>query len=191
MSKILSGMKVAALVANGFNQEDYVAAQRAMVELGANMRIVSSEQGLVNGWQDNSWGHHFAVDTPLNTALAADFDALIMPGGQRSCEKLRLTAHTRRFINGFLTTGKPVFMIDEAVSMLIFTDSAQGRSMCTPANLTEMLSGAGANVQDKDMVMDDNLATCMMNEDNHEACMSMLCDMFIAAYTDQAEVQAA
>ena len=189
MAKMLSGMKVAALVANGFCQEDFVASQRAMIEAGANLRIVSSEQGLVNGWQDNSWGHHFAVDAQLNTALAADFDALIMVGGQRSCDKLRLTAHTRRFINGFISAGKPVFMMGESVGMLVFTESAEGRMICCPEAVAEMMKEAGATVENKDMMRDDNLMTCVVSDDNRDKCMQMMCDMFIESC--QPEAQAA
>ena len=191
MAKILSGMKVAALVANGFCQKDFVASQRAMIEAGANLRVVSSEQGLVNGWQDDSWGHHFAVDTQINMALAADFDALIMPGGQKSCDKLRLTAHTRRFINGFLSAGKPVFMMNEATGMLAAIDCAQGRTVCCPENMMEMMSTAGAIVEEKSMMMDNNLATCMVSDENRSECMKMLCDLFMECDSSHSEAQAA
>lgn len=108
MSKPLSGVKVAILVANGFEEADMTATQRAMVAAGANARIVSPEPGLVNSWTGQAWGHHFAIDAALNSALGADFSMLVIPGGQRSIDKLKLTAHTKRFIGSFMAAQKPV-----------------------------------------------------------------------------------
>ena len=69
MNKPLLGVKAAMLVANGFSQQDMVAAQKALIQAGANVRVISPESGLVNGWEGEAWGHHFAVDAPLSSAL--------------------------------------------------------------------------------------------------------------------------
>ena len=114
-AKPLAGSKIAILVANGFMQADMIAAQRRLIEEGAHVRIVSSEQGLVNGWTGDDWGHHFAIDNPLNAALAADYDMLVVPGGARSVDKLKLTAHTKRFIGSFLAMQKPVAVTGDGV----------------------------------------------------------------------------
>lgn len=101
-------MKVAILVANGFDEADMTATQRALIGAGAFAKIISPEPGLVNSWTGQAWGHHFAIDAALNNALGADFSMLVIPGGQRSADKLKLTAHTKRFINSFMAAGKPV-----------------------------------------------------------------------------------
>lgn len=97
MSKTFVGDKIAILVANGFTEQDLTHTQRALQAQGANTRIIGMDNGLVNSWTGDAWGHHFAADCALNMALAADYDMLIIPGGRRSIEKLKLTAHTRRF----------------------------------------------------------------------------------------------
>lgn len=43
------------------------------------MRIVSMDQGLVNSWNGQAWGLHYAADATLNSALAADYSILIIP----------------------------------------------------------------------------------------------------------------
>lgn len=118
MSKPLSGVKIAILVANGFEEADMTATQRAMVAAGANARIVSSEPGLVNSWTGQAWGHHFAIDAALNNALGADFAMLVIPGGQRSADKLKLTAHTKRFIGSFMAAQKPVAIWGSAAQIM-------------------------------------------------------------------------
>ena len=52
MMKPLTGTKIAILVANGFDEENFLAAQKAVLEMGATVRLISSNQGLVNGWGD-------------------------------------------------------------------------------------------------------------------------------------------
>lgn len=144
MQKKLAGMKAAILVANGFNETEMTVFQRGMMEAGAFPKIVSVENSLANGWQGAGWGHYFAVDCPLPDALSADFDLLIIPGGQRSIDKLKLTAHTKRFIGGFLAAMKPVMLIGEAPLLLACTGQAQGLMMTSAPEIKAALTEAGA-----------------------------------------------
>jgi len=80
----------------------------------------------------------------LSAALAADFDMLIIPGGQRSVEKLKLTAHTRRFIGGFVDTGKPVALFEEAVALLLFAERAKDYTLTGPEALQVEAEAKGA-----------------------------------------------
>lgn len=144
MFKPLLGQKIAFLVGNGFNERDLTEAQRALQKEGANVRIVSMDHGLVNSWNENAWGLHFAADQVLSEALAADFSLLVVPGGQRSVEKLKLTAHTRRFLRGFVETGKRVALMGDATDLLIFADLAAGYTLSAPGNLKSAIEAAGA-----------------------------------------------
>jgi len=180
MKASLSGMKVAVLVANRFCQDDLVKTQRYFAECGANVRIVSSEQGLVNGWQDDSWGHHFAV----NTALSADFDALVVPSGRKSADKLRLTAHTKRFLNGFISMNKPVCVFDDAVNMLVFTDNIKDRTVCCPDDMMDMVTQAGGHLGSKNPCMDGDLMTCSFTGGNREEMVRMAAEFFSGYLAD-------
>ncbi len=144
MQKTLAGLKAAILVANGFNETEMTVFQRGMMEAGATPKIVSSENSLANGWQGTGWGHYFAVDCKLPDALSADFDFLIIPGGTRSLEKLKLTAHTKRFIGGFLAAMKPIMLIGDAGLLLTFTNQAQGIMMTAAPEAKDVLTAAGA-----------------------------------------------
>jgi len=79
---------------------------------------LSGEAGLVNSWTGENWGHHFAIDVQLNTALGADYSMLVIPDGTRSLDKLKLTAHTKRFIGGFMAASKPVAVWDGAKQVM-------------------------------------------------------------------------
>lgn len=137
MSKPLSGVKIAILVANGFEEADMTATQRALVAAGAHAKIISPEPGLVNSWTGQAWGHHFAIDAQLNAALGADYAMLVIPGGQRSVDKLKLTAHTKRFINSFMAAQKPVAVWGNAAQTMEYAGA--------DTNAANVVFGEGAD----------------------------------------------
>ncbi len=166
MQKPLNGMKAAILIANGFNETEMTVFQRGMMEAGATPKIVSVENGLTNGWAGTSWGHYFAVDCPLSDALAADFDLLIIPGGQRSLDKLKLSAHTRRFIGGFMAGYKPVMVLGDALKLLIHTGHAKDMMVAGPVELKDEAVAAGATWSDACPTIDGNVITCSLGDEN-------------------------
>lgn len=159
MAKALQSQKIAVLMSNGFNETDFLSIQKAMIEQGASLRIISTDNGLVNGWDGKGWGHNFAVDAQLNTALGIDYDALIIPGGQRSLDKLKMTAHSRRFIGSFFAAMKPVVCMGDAVQLLAHTDHVSGRTVAGPEDKKAMVETAGATWSNDAMMQDDNLLT--------------------------------
>ncbi len=158
-NKPLTGLKIAVLVANGFCEQSLTAIQRTLQPLGGALKIISMDQGLVNGWSGENWGLSFAVDQPLSEALAADYSALIVPGGERSIDKLKLTGHTRRFMCGFLDTGKPTVICGGAADLLVHIEKAVSRTISAPDAVKASVEASGAIISGEDFVMDDNLMT--------------------------------
>jgi protease I len=159
MAKALQSQKIAVLISNGFNENEFLSIQRAMIEQGASLRIVSTDSGLVNGWDGKGWGHNFAIDAQLNTALGIDYDALIVPGGQRSIDKLKLTAHSRRFIGSFLAAMKSVVCMGDAVQLLAHTDHIAGKAVSGPESKKAIVETAGAVWSSETVSMDATLLT--------------------------------
>ena len=169
MNTMLSGKSIAMLVANGFEEIDMTEPQRAFLGAGAVVKLVSPEQGLVNGWHGRAWGHYFPVDTPLSTSLAADFDALLVPGGERGVAKLRGNAHAQRFLRGFIDGGKPIALIGTAPLLLVDAERAQGRAVACSEEAKEELVAAGAVAGEDSVVLDKNLLTCAGSLDSVES----------------------
>lgn len=181
MKKPLLGEKIAVLVANGFSEKDLTLTQKALITAGANMRIVSMDHGLVNSWNEAGWGLNFAADQVLSEALAADYDMLIVPGGQRSIEKLKLTAHTRRFVGGFVSMNKAVALFEEAVDLLAFAEKAEGVSVCGPESLKAELESKGAIWSDEQSVVSDNVMSVRSSEQGSEALAAEVAQFLIKA----------
>lgn len=189
MKKPLLGQKVAVLVANGFCEKDLTLTQRAMVSAGATLRIVSMDHGLVNSWNGDGWGLNFAADQVLSKALAADYDMLIVPGGRRSIEKLELTAHTRRFIGGFIDTAKPVAIYEDALELLLFSERVDGLTVSGPGSFRERSEKMGASWSEQNFSVSNRVITGLSNEETCEDYAHAVSEFFIAQVTEEENSQ--
>ena len=159
MQKPLAGRKVAILVGNGFDEIPMTDCQRALLGAGATVKLVSTASGLVNGWQGNAWGHYYPVDQQVSETLAADFDMLYLPGGERSLAKLLETAHTLRIIRGFRDSGKPVAAIGSGVDLLVAADRVVGAEISIAEASQEKATAAGARLGTETMTHDNTMLT--------------------------------
>ncbi|MEQ8964810.1 MAG: DJ-1/PfpI family protein [Azospirillaceae bacterium] len=180
--KTLAGKTVAILVANGFEETDMTEPQRALLAAGAQLRTISPEQALVNGWHEAAWGHYFPVDGALSEALAADYDALLVPGGTRGVEKLAGNPHTKRFLKGFVDGNKPVALIGEATGLLVAAERAENRTLAMDDGVREDLVKAGAKPAETPVHVDRALMTA-----NREADLPAIKDALVKLFTEGAE----
>ena len=92
----LTGKTVAIMVASGFDEDTFIAIQRAMMSVNAKLRVISRDAGLTNAWNGSGWGMSYPVDGTLSTTLAVDYDAVIVPKGERHVATLSGEAHAKR-----------------------------------------------------------------------------------------------
>ena len=102
----LQGTKVAILVADGFEQVELTEPRKALDEAGANTKVVSPAGKKVKGWNHKEWGNELAVDVPLDSAKAEEFDALLLPGGVMNPDDLRMNPKAVEFVKRFTDAGK-------------------------------------------------------------------------------------
>lgn len=184
MHKPLSGQKIAILVANGFDEVDMTHTQRALAGLGATLKIISTENGLVNSWTGTSWGHHFPTDANVSSVLAADYDGLFVPGGSRSVSKLKDNAHCRRITRSFFDAGKPMMFLGCAVELLAASERASGCTVTGDAASQAALTEAGAQWTGDEQVIQGFLATGLGNNAENP-----LFDVFGEFYAQPAEIE--
>lgn len=147
MDMNLSGKKVMILVANGVDEAVMSAVQREMTKAGATVKTVGMEPGLVNSWNNNSWGLFFPVDQQLNVTLGSDFDCLVVPSGSKAVTKLSGSAHSERIISSFIEAGKQVAFVGDAVELLAKTGMAKGWKVAGPERVHQIMTAAGAEWQ--------------------------------------------
>jgi protease I len=157
--KPLSGRTIALMVANGFDEIEFTEPQKRLIEAGAQVRVVSRANGLVNGWYDGGWGHFFPVDVDLAETLAIDYDGLIVPGGIRSIDKMADDPHAKRVLRAFLRADMPVALVGDGVKLMVATEDATGRSITGSDEVRDVLVEAGADWRDESVVVAGNLVT--------------------------------
>lgn len=186
MEKPLAGKTIAILVANGFEELEMTEAQRPLLKSGATLRTISPEQGLVNGWHGKAWGHYFPVDRQVGDVLGADFDMLLLPGGERSVAKLQQSAHTRRIVGHFLDAGKPIAAIDQGLSLLAIAGKLKGRTIAATDAFRDDLVAAGATVSEASLVTNGMMVTASGSDDLAGFVAEML-----KVFSDAAQVRQA
>jgi len=159
MEKILTGKKIAILVANGFEQVELTEPRAALEEAGAITEIVSPEKQTVQGWNHDEQGEAYVVEMPLDRARSADYDALLLPGGVRNPDRLRTLMRAVEFIDGFFVTGKPVAAICHAPWLLIEAGVVKGKKITSWPSLKTDLKNAGADWIDRAVVVDHGMVT--------------------------------
>ena len=157
----LSGLKVLVLVSNGVDEGVMSAVQRDLLKSGALVKTVGTETGLVNSWNGdaNGWGLYFPVDQQIGQTLGSDFDALVVPAGARSIQKLGTNPHAERIISSFVTAGKPMVFMADAVELLAKIDIAKGLTVTGPERSNQILVAAGANWSGEAETIDGMLMT--------------------------------
>lgn len=151
MSDEQPGIVIAILAANGFEEHHITEMQRGLTRLKIPYKILSPEQALVNGWQGNGWGHYFTVDAAIGTVLGSDYDALVLPGGERGVARLKGNPHTRRIVNHFLEAGKPIAAIADGVALLALSPRGAGVRVAAGTMDAEALQACNLTAVDEPM----------------------------------------
>lgn len=161
----LDGCKVAILATDGFEQSELFEPKQALEEAGADVEIVSIKNGEIKGWNHKDWGDALAVDREVYGADAADYDALMLPGGVINPDRLRMDKDAVRFVKSFLESGKPIAAICHGPQMLIETKAIEGRTLTSWPSLRTDLENAGATWVDEEVVTDNGLVTSRKPDD--------------------------
>jgi len=162
---MLKDKRVAILVADGFEQVELTEPRKALDEAGARTQIVSTANGQVQGWKHFDKAEHFEVDVPMDSADAADFDALMLPGGVANPDQLRTNPKAVAFVRAFFDAGKPVAAICHGPWTLIDAGVARGRRMTSWPSLKADLTNAGAQWTDEEVVVDRGLVSSRKPQD--------------------------
>jgi protease I len=95
----------------------------------------------------------------LKRARSDGYDALLLPGGVRNPDQLRMLTRAVEFVDGFFATGKPVAAICHAPWTLIDSEVVKGRRITSWPSLKKDLINAGAEWVDREVVVDHGLVT--------------------------------
>ncbi|MEW2516713.1 type 1 glutamine amidotransferase domain-containing protein [Actinacidiphila alni] len=147
-------MRTAFLVApEGVEQIELTSPWQALVAAGQTPRLVSTAEGTVQAFDHLDKADTFPVDVTTAQTSAADFDALVLPGGVANPDFLRTDPGAVAFVRGFFDAGKPVAAICHAPWTLIEADVVRGRTLTSWPSLRTDVRNAGGTWVDEEVVV--------------------------------------
>ena len=165
MEKKLHGLRVAILVADGFEQSEMTEPKKALELEGAEAIIVSPVKDKVRGWKSKSWKDEFPVDVELSQARPETFHALLLPGGVLNPDSLRMNPEAVDFVKAFVSSGKPIAAICHGPCTLINAEGVKGKTVTSWPSIKIDLMNAGAHWVDREVVQDGALITSRKPDD--------------------------
>lgn len=165
----LKGKRVAIVATEGFEQVELTKPKKALEDAGAQVDVIAPKAGIksgkIKGWDMTDWGESVKVDVELSEAKEGSYDALLLPGGVMSPDKLRMDPQAVAFIKSFFTANKPVAAICHGSWTLVEADVVRGKTLTSWPSLQTDLRNAGAKWVDQEVVEDNGLVTSRKPDD--------------------------
>jgi protease I len=161
----LNGKRVAILATDGVEQSELIEPRKALDDAGADTTLVSPKAGTIKAWQHDRWGEELRVDLPIEQAIVDNFDALLIPGGVMSPDRLRMNRRAVEFVQRFVNSGKPVAAICHGPWMLVEANAVRGRTVTSWPSLQTDIRNAGGDWVDREVATDEGIVTSRKPDD--------------------------
>jgi protease I len=153
-------MKVLILSADNFEDSELLVPYYRFIEEGFQVVIASIKTGRITG----KHGYEVEVDKILEEVNTDDYELLLLPGGKAPAQ-LRKQPAALEIALRFFAENKPVAAICHGPQILISAGLLKGRrATCYKLVATE-LKEAGAEYEDRELVVDGNLVTARQPSD--------------------------
>jgi protease I len=172
----LAGKSVLIVATDGFEEWELFGPRQILMERGARVVLASPGLAPIQATVHDDPGKTIRPDMTIGEVRTSDFDALILPGGVRNPDQLRMDAGAIALIRKFAAEGKPVAAICHGPWLLVEADLLRGRTATSWPSIRTDLRNAGATVVDEAVVADGNIVTSR-NPDDVEAFTSAVIDL--------------
>lgn len=173
----LKGRNVAFLATDGVEESELAQPWEAVRQAGATPTLVSLKSGEITSTTQGKEGRRFKVDKLASEVSDRDFDALVIPGGVKNPDTLRMDADAVMFVRGFMEHDKPVAAICHGPWMLIEADAVRGRTLTSYPSLKTDVRNAGGSWVDKQVVTDQKLVTSRKPADLPAFCATLVANL--------------
>jgi protease I len=172
---LIPDSRVLIIATDGFEEWELFGPRQIFQKRGAEVVLASPKRDPIQATIHDDPGKTIRPDMTLDEAQAEDFDALIIPGGVRNPDHLRMNVRAIELIRDFARQGKPIGAICHGPWLLVEADLLRGRTATSWPSIRTDLSNAGARVVDEAVVVDGNIVTSR-NPDDVEPFTNALID---------------
>lgn len=174
----LTGIRVAILATDGFEQVELTQPRKALNHAGAHTEVISLRPGKIQGINLLWPGKKEKVDRLIFDASPANYDALLIPGGFINPDFLRQSEHILNFVREFDRMGKPIATLCHGPWVLVSAGLVQGRRLASWAGIKDDITNAGGVYVDQSVVKD---GTWLSSRDPHD--LVPFCEEIVAHFS--------
>lgn len=161
----LSNSRVLIVATDGFEEWELFGPRQILQEQGADVVLASIGLAPIQATIHDDPGKTIRPDMTVDQARADDFDALVLPGGLRNPDQLRVHGDVIELVRAFDRLGKPIAAICHGPWLLVEAGLLPGRTATSWPSIRTDLKNAGAHVVDLPAVTDGNIVTSRMPDD--------------------------
>ena len=161
----ISDSKILIVATDGFEESELFGPREILIARGAEVKLASPDLEPIQATVHDEPGKTIHPDLLVDDARADDFDALILPGGVRNPDALRINTAVIALIREFARSGKPVAAICHGPWLLVEADLVRGRTVTSWPSIRTDLRNAGGNVVDRPVAEDGKIVTSRKPDD--------------------------
>ena len=162
---LISESRVLIMASDGFEEWELFGPREILTRRGAEVVLAAPKLEPIQATVHDDPGKTIRPDLTIDQVNADDFDALILPGGVRNPDHLRMNVKAIALIQRFAMQGKPVAAICHGPWLLVEADLLRGRTATSWPSIRTDLRNAGAKDVDEAAVTDGNLVTSRNPQD--------------------------
>jgi protease I len=152
--------RIAFVLGNDFEDAEFETPHTTLLKHGLEVDVIGTDTDDVTG----KHGTNVSIDKAIDDAAASDYDLLVIPGGF-SPDHLRTDERIVDFVKAFADADKVIAAVCHAPSLLIEAGLVEGRTMTSWPSIRTDLRNAGAEVVDREVVVDGNVITSRNPDD--------------------------
>jgi len=166
----LTGKRVLSFVDNIYEDLELMYPKYRMIEAGAEFVVAGPE---ANATYHGKHGYPCKSDAAIGEVNAAEFDALVVPGGF-SPDKLRRDAKVLQLVRDFHESGKPIASICHGGWIPISAGVYKGIRVTGSPGIKDDLVNAGAIWEDAAVVVDQHHVSSRRPDDLPDFCRALI-----------------
>ena len=166
--------RILIMATDGFEESELFGPREILLARGAQVTLAAPDSRPIQATVHDDPGKTIRPDLTIAGVAADDYDALILPGGVRNPDTLRMNEAAIAVIRRFAAQGKPIAAICHGPWLLIEADVVRSVKLTGWPSIHTDLRNAGAVVIDAPAVTSGHIVTSRNPDDVPEFTAALI-----------------